>query len=260
MSQGAFVIQELVYSIGTEGKRTRYYAFNGTVRTQLDLRTPKPTPYTSLGRKRTDLSTQYDGPPNTYVTTQYRASDDPNVFELAWSGDPAIVPDFGIIQAESALAGDGISTPRILSGFPRAEYRKLVEAKPIHVLLRSDRTELDGCVLMDNVEEWFPRYGVDPRILPSGHVRRQKLHEPVGYLPPFDLIALRPEAVKYISQRWGTEEFYAEIWGALLKLKLLSEPVFQANTMSAQDSDGRRSYWRSNKISAEVLEASAIDD
>lgn len=263
MSKGTIIIQEIVPTIGPVPKRTPYYTFEGNFRAQLDTRTPLPVPYVTLGRRRVVLETLYklnEG----IVYPQYRSAADPTLFDATWYTNSLQVPDLPVIDAELALSGDGLSTPEVLHGYPRAEYQLYAGATPHSAFLLADRTELPGTVLIAEFEEWYPNTGVAISQLPSGRTRRTKVNEPVGFLPAMQLIAFKREAIKYIQERWGTELFIGEIRGQsateVLTLKLQAKPVFERQSRYMADGQERGNYWISSSISAEVMAAAEMPE
>lgn len=266
MSSGTIVIQEMPYAVGTDAERTGHYAFSGTFRAQLDIKTPQETPYLLLERARTALDVQFVGFAGGTVDLQYRSASDPASFDGTWYTGASEVPDLPVIDVDATLNGNGLGSPVVPSGYPRVEYR--ARPKKRHLFLKPDRTEFAGGVLLNNVQEWYPRPGVASTVLPSGHTARQKLHEPVGYLPSFELWAFRPETVRYLLENLNQAgvEFYAEVFNELLKLRVLTEPEFTRAHLSRYDFEdfgntaaaSRYSFWLSNKLSAEVVSVAEI--
>lgn len=270
MSTGTLVVQEINPSLGTVVTRTPYYAFEGTFRAQLDARTPKETPYLLLERQRTVLEAQFEENGGV-VTPQYRSASDPASFDGTWYPDASQVPDLPVIDVDVALAGDGLSTPEVTAGYPRTEYRARPSKR--HLFLKGDRTELPGGVIMDKVADWYRKPGTSQVLLPSGHTLKQKLNEPVGYLPSFELWAFRPETVKYLLENLNAVGvlFYAEVFNELLLLKVLTpEPKFTRASLSRFDNEdfgdsfataaSRYSFWVSDALSAEVMDVTEISE
>lgn len=256
MSQGVFVIQEIVYSVGTVGKRTRYYALDGTLRVTYDSSTPSPIPDMPLGGTRTGLEALYSAPAGTSVAAQYRSSSGSP--SGTWYTDPEDAPDLPIVEVELTLVSSGLATPRIPPGQPLLEYRKHVGARSHPVLLKNDRSEFEGGILIKDHEKWYPNARTDVRVLPSGRVRRQKINEPVGFLPKVVLLGVRPEAITYIQRNWGSEIFVMEIYEEALFIKFLAQPKFEDQSLPAEQ--GKRGCWVSDGVTAEVYEVRFIID
>lgn len=256
MSQGAFVIQEIAYSVGTVGKRTRYYALDGTFRVTFDSSTPFPIPDMTLRTTRTGLETLSVTPAGTSASAQYRSSSDSP--SGTWYTDPEDAPDLPIVQVEPTLSSTGLVTPVIPPGQPHLEYRNRVGIKSHPVLLKHDRSEFEGGMLIKDHEKWYPNARTDVRVLPSGRVRRQKINEPVGFLPSVVLLGVRPEAVTYIQKNWGSEIFVMEIYEEALFIKFLAQPKFTRQSLPTEQ--GKKGCWVSDGVAAEVYESRFIID
>lgn len=263
ITTGLIVGQELVASVGGAVKRTYRYATSGIVTAVFDIETPKRTSITTsrhLARKRLELEAQYSIAGGTTASTEYRSASSQEALST-WNVTPASVDDLRINEIRSLLDGDGLSTPRLLSGFPRVEYRILINNYPDPVFLKYDRTELDGGVFFNTYQDWFPNTDASVRALVSGRISKQPLHQPVGLVPQMSLLAFRPETVSYIQQNWVTGLFHAEIGTEVLGLSLLSRPEFTRQTLPFNDDDGnKQGYWVSSEVAAEVLSVGDISE
>lgn len=252
ISRGTFVIQEVVFSPGTIVDRSYQYATSGTVRMQLAGGAPNEAPYVAWDQERIALETFYDAPAGTAVVPQYRSTDDEEVWFPTWYTDPDDVDDLQYIQVEAVLTGDSGQTPVIRVGSPRLEYGVKIGEEPLSLLLQENRTEFEGGVLIQGLEEWFYNEDDDIQQLVSGRVKRQSLHEPVGLMPSFSLMAFRPNTVKYLQHMYARKHV-AELRGEeLLVIKILARPAFKRITRSREHGTDRHAYWRADGLAAEV--------
>lgn len=254
VSTADVAVQFPAASIGAAVLRTNRYAGRGTFVATLDSRTPDPVPNALMARKRVALVSDRILPDGASVDLRYRAATDPaDLANATWRADQGDVPDLPVVDVETAMFSDGRRPAEIPPGSPRLEYRLLVGSLSDQpVFLRADGSEFPGGVTMAKWEEWHPNSLVDVRVLPSGRARRQKRHEPIGYAPVLSLNAHRPETVAYIQERWGTEEFVADVYGESLSLKLLAKPVFKRAVPPRGAKGNRSGHWVSSEVSAEV--------
>lgn len=254
VSTADVVVQFPAASLGASVLRTNRYATRGTFVATLDSRTPDPVPNALMGRKRTALVSDRILPDGTSVEMRYRAAEDPaELLGATWRADPGDVLDLPVVDVETTVFSDGRKPAAVPPRSPRLEYRLLVGSLSDQpVFLRADGSEFPGGVTLAKWEDWHPNSLVDVRVLPSGRARRQKRHEPIGFAPVFSLNAHRPETVAYIQERWGTEEFVADVYGESLSLKLLAKPVFKRAVPPRGSKENRSGYWVSSEVSAEV--------
>lgn len=241
ISSGSFYLQELVFSKGTAVKRTSLYATVGSFRTRFHRDAAHRPHGLPLERERVFLGTRVEAPAGATSTVTYRSGSyvDPlnPLAGVSWGSgflaDPTQVPDLPIVEIDGSFTTDGTDTVVVSSGSPSMEYLVRFAGNPVPTLLRPDRSELPGGVILDGYEEWSrrPRVNVSPQY--SGRVRRQRVAAPVGYQQPCQVFCFSPQAKRYIEEEWGPpNELQIEALGWLLSVKLTEQPNLESNQQS----------------------------
>lgn len=253
---GEIVSQELADSLGVELKRTPFYATNGSYVATLDIGTPFMFDNASWSRERKLLEADVDVPLGASATISYQAAEaKAGPFDLAVS-DPDLVKQKDVIRMSLQATGNGLLTPTLRSGSPRAEYVLMHRGRPLPTLLKEDRTELPGGAAFASLNEHSDPLDVVLGELPGGRVSRAIVYGPVGAQPSSSLMVFTPEARKFIEDRayrGSVVDFVIEAWGHILTVRPKGGIRFERQAEDVYMNDRRYNWYIGELPECEVI-------
>lgn len=260
VSEGTIVIQELVYSLGTQVKRTPLRATSGAYRATFRRRAEAKPSWVFYSEKRRLLETDVEVPANATAVVRYRAGDSNEGPWTPFETDPLLVPDRPFVEVDiQGTSIDSVATFVVRDGSPKLEYDVVMGDQMVTSFLKGDGSEFFGGALTIDPDEWSAIPDVGVNRLPGGALRRTKLFDGVEITPGTSIVCFTEEDKRYIEERCLTENFTREEWGESLLVALSGQVRFERQSAKRRDRDGfYKSVYVAQLPHAEVVERKSL--
>lgn len=239
VTEGTIVMQELVYSLGTQVKRTPLKQLSGNYRATFRRRAAAKPSWVFYSERRRLLETDIEVEENATAIVRYRAGDTDEGPWDPYEEDPTLIRDREYVEIDvQGTSEDGVATFVVRDGAPKLEYDVVMGDQKVTSFLLEDGSELFGGALTIDPDEWSAIPDVGVNRLPGGALQRTKLFEGVETLPGTSIVCFTEQDKRYIEERCLVELFRREEWGESLLIALSGQVRFERQSAKRLDRDG----------------------